>query len=94
MIDFSNFDIESYLDSKRIDYDMQGKNISSDWIGITCVFPGILPPIIKTTPNSPSVCAKLNIMAVIIPFLDNGIIILKNDFIFENCNICVFLIIF
>ena len=30
----------------------------------TLVTPGILPPIISTTPNSPKVCAKVSIAAV------------------------------
>ena len=39
----------------------------------TFVFPGMFPPIIKTTPNSPTVCANANTIPVN-----------KDDFIFGS----------
>ena len=36
------------------------------------VTPGIFPPIISTTPNSPTVCAKLRAIPVTSPGLDSG----------------------
>lgn len=33
-----NFDVIAYLEEREIHYDMQGDNVSSDWIGLKCVF--------------------------------------------------------
>ena len=33
-----NFDIESYLSSRNIDYKTEGSDISQNWIGISCMF--------------------------------------------------------
>ena len=45
---------------------------------ITCVFCGMLPPIISTTPNSPMVWANPRVVAVSIPRLLRGSTTLKN----------------
>jgi hypothetical protein len=34
------FDVEAWLDDRGIDYDTEGKNVSSGWIGINCPFCG------------------------------------------------------
>ncbi len=36
LLDF--FDIQKYLDAKGIEYQFDGKNISNDWIGLSCPF--------------------------------------------------------
>ena len=47
----------------------------------------MLPPIIKITPNSPTVWAKVNTIAVRIPLLDNGNTIEKKASIGEALNV-------
>ena len=34
------FDIENYLSNKGIPYEMEGKNISPGWVGLSCIFCG------------------------------------------------------
>jgi len=36
--DFESFDIHAYLDSKGIEYHTSGKNVSTGWINIQCLF--------------------------------------------------------
>src|SRR3990172_9129541 len=42
------------------------------------VIPGIFPPTINTTPNSPTVWAKLRTMPVVSPLTESGIVTRKN----------------
>src|SRR5438046_7311360 len=42
------------------------------------VTPGILPPTISTTPNSPIVCAKVSAVAVTTPEIESGTITRQN----------------
>src|SRR5436190_22253927 len=51
------------------------------------VTPGIFPPTIRTTPNSPIVCAKLNATPVTNPGTDSGRITRKNVLSFEAPNV-------
>ncbi len=37
-MEFTDFDIISYLQSRNIPFSYSGKNVSSDWIGINCIF--------------------------------------------------------
>jgi DNA primase len=37
-MEFNDFDIISYLQSRNIPFSYSGKNVSSDWIGINCIF--------------------------------------------------------
>jgi len=37
-IHLSGFDVKSYLRDREIEFQSSGKNISSGWVGITCVF--------------------------------------------------------
>ena len=39
-INFALFDIEKYLQNRHIEYSTKGKNISEEWLGIRCLFPG------------------------------------------------------
>src|SRR5215469_10747315 len=50
------------------------------------VTPGILPPTINTTPNSPMVCANVRAVAVMSPGIDKGTTTCQNVRNFETPN--------